>query len=129
LLDGFDTSWREEDVLHYFNAAHENNKYLLITLSQMPEIKLADLSSRLNSANKVDILPLDDELMKILIFKQFSNFSIVVSDEVIKYLVKVLPREFPKVLSGIKLLNQLSLEQKRKITVPFVKENLDKLAL
>ena len=124
MIDGLDSSWSEEDVLHYFNIIHENNKYLLITLTTMPEIKLADLASRMNSVNKVDILMLDDDLMKILIFKKFSNFSIVVNDEVINYLVKILPREFPKILSSIETLNQTSLEQKRKITVPFVKENL-----
>lgn len=124
VIDGFDKNWNEEDILHYFNIIHENGKYLLITLTTMPEIKLADLTSRMNSVNKVDILMLDDDLMKILIFKKFSDFSIMVSDEVINYLVKILPREFPKILSSIEMLNQISLEQKRKITVPLVKESL-----
>ncbi len=90
----------------------------------MPKISLPDLSSRLNSVNKVDILMIDDELMKILIFKKFSNYSLIVSDDVISYLLKILPREFPKILSFIQHLNHASLEQKRKITVPFIKENL-----
>jgi chromosomal replication initiation ATPase DnaA len=124
LIDGFDHNWKEKDVLHYFNTLHENNKYLLITLTQMPEIKLPDLSSRLNSVNKIDILMLDDDLMKILIFKQFSNFSLLVNEDVINYLIKTLPREFPKVLEAINGLNQLSLEQKKKITIPFVKQAL-----
>ena len=65
----------------------------------MPQLNLADLSSRINSVNKVEISMVDDELMRILIFKQFSNFSIVISEEVINYLVKILPREVPKILS------------------------------
>ena len=124
IIDGFDSSWCEEDVLYYFNTLHENYKYLLITLSEIPNIKLADLSSRINSVNKVDISMIDDELMKILIFKQFSNFSIVTNESVINYLVKVLPREFPKILSAISHINQQSLEGKRKITIPFIKEIL-----
>lgn len=124
IIDGFDSTWRERDILHYFNILHENNKYLLITLTQMPKLNLADLSSRINSVNKVDISMIDDELMRILIFKQFSNFSIVISDDVINYLVKVLPREVPKILSIIGEINQNSLASKRKITIPFIKEIL-----
>ena len=93
---GLISTWQEQDVLHYFNILHENNKYLLITLTEMPKLKLADLSSRINSVNKVDISMIDDELMRILIFKQFSNFSIVISEEVINYLVKILPVRFQK---------------------------------
>ena len=121
IIDGFDSSWREEDILHYFNILHENNKYLLITLTQTPNIKLADLSSRINSVNKIDILMVDDELMRVLIFKQFSNLSILINDDVINYLVKILPREFPKILSVIRDINKNSLENKKKITVPFIK--------
>ena len=90
----------------------------------MPKLSLADLSSRINSVNKVDISMIDDELMRILIFKQFSNFSIVISEEVIKYLVKILPREVPKILSIISEINQNSLISKRKITIPFIKQIL-----
>ena len=125
IIDGFDSSWCEEDVLHYFNLLHENNKYLLITLTKAPEIRLNDLSSRIYSVNKVNILMIDDELMRILIFKQFSNFSIVIDDDVISYLVKVLPREFSKIFSFINYINQISLEGKKRITIPFVKHALE----
>ena len=90
----------------------------------MPKLNLADLSSRINSVNKIEISMIDDELMKILIFKQFSNFSIVISEEVINYLVKILPREVPKILSIISEINQNSLISKRKITIPFIKQIL-----
>ncbi len=72
---------------------------------------------------------IDDELMRILIFKQFSNFSIVISEEVINYLVKILPREVPKILSIISEINQNSLISKRKITIPFIKQILENCIL
>ena len=71
----------------------------------MPKINLADLASRINSVNKIDILMIDDELMRILIFKQFSNLSILINDDVINYLIKILPREFSKILSIISKIN------------------------
>lgn len=125
IIDGFDSNWSEEDVLHYFNLLHENNKYLLITLTKIPYIALADLSSRINSVNKIDILMPDDELIRILIFKQFSNLSILINDDVINYLLKIIPREFPKILSVVNDINKNSLEQKRKITVPFIRSLID----
>ena len=71
----------------------------------------------------------DDELMRILIFKQFSNMSILVKDDVINYLFKVLPREFPKILSVIKVINQKALEKKKRITVPFIKHIFESVLL
>jgi chromosomal replication initiation ATPase DnaA len=129
IIDGFDSSWHEKDVLHYFNILHEHSKYLLITLNEMPKINLADLASRINSVNKIDILMIDDELMRILIFKQFSNLSILINDDVINYLIKILPREFSKILSIISNINKNSLENKKKITIPFIKSLIDRSLL
>lgn len=127
VIDDLNTNWREEDVLHYFNLLHEHHKYLLITLNALPKFKLPDLKSRLHSVNKINILMPDDELMKMLIFKQFSNFSITVSDEVINYLIRFIPREFSYIISVIEKINIASLEQKRRITVPFVKQVVENL--
>lgn len=125
VVDDFDASWSEEKLLHHFNIIHESGKYLLIVTNQIPEIKLPDLASRINSAHKVIIEQLDDDLMQMLIFKLFSNYSIVITSEVLQFLVKVLPREFPKLVRAVEGINALALEQKRKITIPFIKQVLD----
>lgn len=125
VVDDFDANWSEEKLLHHFNIIHESGKYLLIVTNQIPEIKLPDLASRINSAHKVIIEQIDDELMQMLIFKLFSNYSIVITSEVLQFLVKVLPREFPKLVRAVEGINSLALEQKRKITIPFIKQVLD----
>jgi chromosomal replication initiation ATPase DnaA len=127
VVDDFDADWSEEKLLHHFNTIHENGKYLLITISQIPIIKLPDLASRINSAHKVIIGQLDDDLMQMLIFKLFSNYSIVIGSEVLQYLVKILPREFPKLVKIVEGINALALERKRKITIPFIKQCLVEL--
>ena len=81
------------------------------------------------SVNKIDILMIDDELMRILIFNQFSNLSILINDDVINYLIKNLPREFSKILSIISNINKNSLENKKKITIPFIKSLIDRSLL
>lgn len=124
IIDGFDFSWNEERVLHHFNIINESNKYLLITTTELPVIKLPDLASRINSTHKINIGMLDDELMQMLIFKLFSNHSIIITNEVIQYLIKTLPRDFPEVVKAVDKLNNFALQHKRKITVPFVKQVL-----
>jgi len=121
IIDGFDNSWNEEQVLHNFNAIHENGKYLLITTTKIPVIKLPDLASRINASNKLKIALPDDELIKMLIFKLFSNHSVVISQEVLHYLIKILPREFPEIISSVAKINKFAMQNKRKITVPLIK--------
>ena len=124
IIEDFDSSWSEEKLLHHFNMIHENGKYLLITTTNLPETKLPDLDSRIKSCNKINIGMPDDELIKMLIFKLFSNYSIIISNEVIAYLLKNLPREFPEIIKSVEELNNFALEHKRKITIPLVKEVL-----
>jgi len=121
LIDGFDSSWDEEKILHQFNSIHESNKYLLITNTQVPKLTLPDLASRINATNILDIDFPDDNLVSMLIFKLFSNFSVVVNKEVISYLINILPREFPEIIFAVQKINDYAIEHKRKITVPLVK--------
>lgn len=116
------TGIKEELILHHFNALHENGKYLLITLKSIPVMHLADLASRINSVNVIEIKLLDDELMRVLIFKKFSDFSLLVADEVVNYLVKHLPREFAAIDDFMNKINNISLQEKKNITIPFVKK-------
>lgn len=124
IIDGLDESWNEEKLLHHFNILHENQKYLLITTNNIPKIKLPDLASRINASHKVIIGMIDDKLMRMLIFKIFSNYSVKVKDEVINYLVKILPREFDKIIDATDKINNFAITHKRKITLSLVKEIL-----
>lgn len=124
IIDGFDDSWHEERLFHQFNIINENSKFLLITAVKIPAMKLPDLASRIKSINKISIGMLDDELMQMLIFKLFSNCSIVISQEVIQYLLKNLPRDFPEIIKSVKIINSFALRYKRKITIPLVKQAL-----
>ena len=117
IIEDFDHSWNEEKFLHIFNLLSENQKYLLITCEKLPKIELPDLSSRIKSVNLINIQQPDDDMMQMLIFKLFSNYSVVISNEVVSFLIKVLPREFPAVVDSVKAINDFALESKRKITI------------
>lgn len=125
IVEDFDSSWNEEKFLHIFNLLSENQKYLLVTCRMLPEIKLPDLSSRMKSVNLINIQQPDDNMMQMLIFKLFSNYSVVISNEVVNFLIKVLPREFPAIVESVNVINDFALENKRKITIPIVKQALE----
>lgn len=118
---------QEEDLLHLFNMCFERGTRLLMTAEKLPEFALPDLSSRIKSINKISIERSDDELVKILIFQFFSNNSVIVSRQVINYLINVLPRDFCSIREIILYINKVALVEKRKLTISFVKECLVKI--
>jgi chromosomal replication initiation ATPase DnaA len=125
IIDDIDSGWVEEKLFHIFNLISEYKKYLLITCQTLPKIALPDLASRLKSVNHINIEHPDDEMMTMLIFKLFSNYSVVINVEVVNFLIKVLPREFPAIIDAVNIINDFALENKRKITIPLVKTALN----
>lgn len=124
VIEDIESFEQEEELLHLFNAAHENGQYLLMTAKSLPKFALPDLASRINAVNRIFIEAPDDFLIQMFIFKQFSNYSIIVSNEVVKYLTKVLPRELDQISNIVKIINKKSLSQKKKISIPFIKDIL-----
>lgn len=124
IIENINDSWDPKLLLHHFNIINENKKYLLLTQVSKASFNLPDLTSRLKSVNNIAIAQPDDELIRILIFKLFSSYSVVVGPEVINYMLKVIPREFGKITHYTSLINDLALKTKRKISIPLVKEVL-----
>lgn len=122
IYEDIDQIKNEEDLLHIFNICAEDNKYLLLTAAAKPQFKLPDLASRINSINKININQPDDKLIKLLIFKLFSNYSLIVNQDVINYLLHQLPRNFAYIENFIGYVNKQALTQKRRVTIPLIKE-------
>lgn len=113
----------EKELLHCFNLINEHNKYLLVTSSlPIPIFKLNDLASRFNALLKITINHPDDELVKILLFKNFSSLSIIVSPKILKFLASNLPRQFDKIFDITNKINQVALSSNRKITIPLIRK-------
>ena len=114
-------NYAENDLFHLFNLAHEERKYLLMTASSKPQFALPDLQSRLNSINTLYLALPDEQLVKVLLMKSFSNRSIKVAIEVIDYLSTRINRDFHAIETFIEALDKFSLNDKRKITIPLIK--------
>jgi chromosomal replication initiation ATPase DnaA len=118
----------EPCLFHIFNSCHENGKFLLLT-SAVPlshiGFKLPDLDSRIKSIREVKISEPDDFMVQMILFKHFSKRSIKVEENVMNYLMKILPRNFSEIAEKINILDTASLVYKKDITIPFIKRILN----
>ena len=118
----------EEWMQHLYNITQSSRLPLLLTAEKAPAewgLKLKDIESRLKSCPAIALKQPDDELMRGILLKQFSDRQLLIEEGVIEYLAKHLERSGRAIRETVVLLDQKALEKKRKITVPFVLENLD----
>ena len=114
--------------LHVINVVKEKNFKVLLT-SRLPikelDIKLEDLKSRLLAYSHSKILLPTDDVLRGIIIKISKDKGLLLSDNVINYILSHLERSYSIINSFITELDELSLIKKKKITIPFVKSFLE----
>jgi len=114
-----------EELLHLYNLAREEGVKMLMTAARPPSrwaITLKDLSSRLKTAPVAEISPPDDALITALIVKQFADRQLSVDPDVLTYMLARMARSFSAVRNLIQAIDEHALAQKRRITVPLVRD-------
>lgn len=124
VIDGVE-SYDETFLLHLFNYYNEENRFLLMTASSLPNFKLKDLESRINAIHIVRIGMPDHDMIKIMLMRCFSNRSIKISSNVIDYLAARVIRNCRYIKNTVAELDTASKSYKKAITIPFVKEVLN----
>lgn len=120
---------QETALFHLFNTVAESGGSLLLTARRPPAHwsgRLPDLRSRLNAAPTAELAPPDDALMAALLVKQFADRQIGVNEDVVAYLVTRMERSFAAAGRMVAAIDQAALAQKRPVTVPLVRELLDR---
>ena len=118
----------QEKIFHIVDYCILNNLKLLITSNiKINEIKFEfkDLSSRLKTFTNLEIYNPDDEMLlavltKLLIDKQF----IINSIDIFEYILRRVDRSYKGINEIVNKLDILSLEKKRQLTIPLIKEIL-----
>lgn len=117
----------QEKLFHLYNLLKEKGGSLLMT-SQLPvsawDLTLADLKSRMGAIQITQIKEVDDTLFASILLKLFSDRQLQVSPEVVQYLITRLERSFSEARRIVSALDGLSLSEKRKITIPLVRDLL-----
>ena len=128
LIDDFNKTINEEQLFHIINHVNLNNlKLLLITNKELIDInfKLNDLISRLKVFTFLKINRPDDDMLlkiltKLLIEKQF----VIKSIDVFSYILRRSHRTYDDIFKIIEKIDNLSLEKKKQLTIPLIKEIL-----
>ena len=127
LIDDF-LLFDEEKIFHIVNNCILNEIKILITSRyRINEInfKFNDLSSRLKTFTNLEINQPDDEMLitiltKLLINKQF----IINSNDIFEFILRRVDRSYQGIHEIVNKLDILSLEKKRQLTIPLIKEIL-----
>jgi DnaA family protein len=111
-----------------FNSARLAGLALLLAGPAAPlDLKLReDLRTRIGQALVYQVKPLSDEEKAATLQNQARGRGLKVDDEVIGYMLRHVERDLPSLMAVLDALDRASLERKRPVTVPLLKEMLTK---
>ena len=130
IIDNYNNDISEKILYSIINQAYQDNKYLIIssTISiKKFEIKLLDLKSRFSSFIDIGIeLPTDD-LIRVILTKNFSDKQIQVSQKNIEYILKNIERSYEKINTFSNSIDSLSLTKAQPIKLNLIKKVLNEI--
>ena len=97
IIENLNEKVSENLLFSIWNVALQDNKYLLITSSKpinLYKFKLPDLKSRINSSILIGIKLPDDNLISVILSKNFSDKQIKVEKKHIDYIIKRIDRSY-----------------------------------
>ena len=127
-IDDIFENTTEEDAFHLINHCILYNLKIFITSSidlKNFNFKFKDLQSRLRSFYYLKINIPDDEMCKMLMTKLFLEKQIIIKHkEIFDFIFKRVDRSYNDIYLFVEKIDKLSLEKKRQLTIPLIKEIL-----
>ena len=127
-LDNVDQCNQDNEtyIFDLINKLHSTNQMIVFSSKVKPEglSVFNDLKTRLSHASIYSLNRLDDGEIQHVIKRKLINKSLKVDQRVIDYLIKNQTRDLKKIVEIIDKLDTFSLEKKRSITVPLVRQML-----
>ncbi len=127
IIENLDEKISEKLLFSLWNIALQDNKYLLIT-SKKPinlfKFKLKDLVSRINTSLIIGIKLPSDDLISVILAKNFSDKQIKVDKKHIDYIIKRIDRSYEKISQFILTLDKYSLKKGSPFALKLIKEVL-----
>ncbi|SCZ62846.1 DnaA regulatory inactivator Hda [Thiohalomonas denitrificans] len=120
------TGW-EVGLFHLYNRARESGCRIVVAADAPPGplgISLPDLRSRLSWGPVYQLLPLVDADKRVALQLRAHHRGMELSDEVANYILRRSPRDLHSLFSVLEHLDRASLAAQRRLTVPFVREQL-----
>ena len=127
IIENLDEKVSEKLLFSLWNTILQDNKYLLIT-SKKPinsfKFELRDLMSRVTSSLIIGINLPSDDLISVILAKNFSDKQIKVEKKHIDYIIKRIDRSYEKISQFILTLDKYSLKKGSPFSLKLIKEVL-----
>ena len=128
LIDGLDhvagmLKW-EEKLFQLCNYARDVDRSIIISAIKPPtsmDLRLRDLVTRLMSGLTYQVLPLGEDQKITALQERASDRGFEISEEAVKFILNRYRRETGNLFRILDKIDQASLEQKRLITIPFLR--------
>jgi len=118
----------EEAIFHLFNRLKAAKGRLLVTSETSPAalpLELEDLRSRLAWGLTYRVEPLDDVGKRALLTQQAAERGLELSGEAASFLLSRCPRDTRALVSMMDRLDLAALAAQRRLTIPFLRTQLD----
>ena len=115
-------------LFNLYNRLRDAGKYLVVAAQMAPRelpLTLPDLASRLSWGVTFHVQSLDDLGKQHALRLRARARGLELSDEVANFIIQRLPRDMNALFLQLERLDQASLTEQRKLTIPFVKKILD----
>lgn len=119
-----DPAW-EESLFAFFNRSREAGVRLLVSADAAPRFlpfSLPDLASRMSWGMVYQLHELDDEEKVAALKQRAESMNMPIPDDVLQYIYNRHSRNLQSLLEVLERLDQLSLAEKKRLTIPFVKQ-------
>jgi len=127
IIENLDKKISEKLLFSLWNVALQDNKYLMTT-SKKPissyKFKLRDLESRVKSSLIIGMNLPNDDLISVILAKNFSDKQIKVEKKHIDYIIKRIDRSYEKISQFIFTLDKYSLKKGSPFSLKLIKEVL-----
>ena len=127
IIENLDENVSQNLLYSIWNVALHDNKYVLIT-SKKPitsySFTLTDLKSRIESSLIIGINLPSDDLISVILAKNFSDRQIKVEKNHIDYIIKRIDRSYEKISQFILTLDRYSLKKGSPFGLKLIKEVL-----
>ena len=119
-----DKEW-EESLFEFFNRSREEGVKLLVSAKNPPRgvsFSLPDLASRMSWGVIYQLFELNDDEKIAALDRRAREKNMPMNNEVLQYIYMRHSRDLQSLLSVLDKLDQLSLAEKRRLTIPFIKQ-------
>ena len=129
IIDEYQNNIEEKLFYSILNNCLLSNQYIVVNSLkpiQSFEIKLNDLKSRFSSFVNISIDLPTDELIKVIISKNFSDKQVKIDNKLLEYILKNIDRSYEKIFDLIDKLDNFSLSTGKSININLIKKALNK---